>query len=233
MKPNPKFYIVGGFVRDMLLGVKSKDIDFTVEASSYEEMKESIVSRGCDIKVEKPEFATIRAIDPKHGGVDFVLARRDGYYSDGRRPDAVLAGTLLDDLSRRDFTIGAMAIDEQSGEIIDYFGGKTDLQNRILRTVGQPIDRFSEDSLRILRALRFILTKSLQPHHSLDHALLQKRVVDKLENVSIERLREELHKMFVFNTWDALVLLNNYSLIRSIIQHKFGNLWLKPSLEKR
>ncbi len=67
-----KFYRVGGCVRDLYLGVKSKDIDFTVVAPSYEAMKSAIIARGCDIKVEKPEYFTIRAVDPQHGGVEHI-----------------------------------------------------------------------------------------------------------------------------------------------------------------
>src|SRR6478735_1674813 len=156
-----KFYQVGGCVRDSLLGVESKDIDFSVEAPSYEAMREAVIER-CggnpeSIKVDKPEFATIRAIDPKLGGVDFVLCRKDGAYSDGRRPDSVEMGTLLDDLARRDFTVNAIARADD-GSLIDPFNGQADLKLRLLRCVGG-VDRLREDSLRMLRAFRFAITK--------------------------------------------------------------------------
>jgi tRNA nucleotidyltransferase (CCA-adding enzyme) len=227
----PKFYIVGGYVRDQLLGVKSKDIDFAVEADSYEAMKDAIRARGCDIKLEKPEYATVRAVDPKHGGVDFVLCRKDGYYSDGRRPDSVESGTLIDDLSRRDFTINAMAM-EEDGTIIDYFNGQEHLKDGLIMTVGKPEERFNEDSLRILRALRFTITKCFIPHMCVAAALRDVDIVSKLSNVSEERVREELYKMFKFNTWRTLQYLQTFELVKNAIQDHFPNLWLKPTLEK-
>src|SRR6187431_1537064 len=103
------YYLVGGYVRDEILGVQSKDIDFAVEAKSYDAMKEDILRRGMTIFQERPQFFAIRARHPQMGGVDFTLCRKDGFYSDYRHPDDVRIGDIYDDLARRDFTVNAIA----------------------------------------------------------------------------------------------------------------------------
>src|SRR5688572_2507881 len=113
-----KVFEVGGAVRDKLLGLRPKDIDFAVEAPSFKAMHEFVSSTCSTIFLIKPEFLTIRAHHATMGAVDFVLCRKDGAYSDGRRPDTVEPGTIFDDLARRDFTINAMAFDEE-GNLID------------------------------------------------------------------------------------------------------------------
>lgn len=229
-----KFYQVGGCVRDAIMGVRSKDIDFSVESDSFESMREAIISRcggnpDC-IKVEKPEYATIRAVDPKLGGVDFVLCRKDGYYSDGRRPDSVERGTLLDDLSRRDFTCNAIAMDDE-GNFIDPFNGVEDINKKILRCVGST-DRLKEDALRMIRAIRFCITKGLQKHFELDMFLLKKENAKLVANISKERIREELNKCFAFDTLLTLDALQRYSAIRDeIFQDR--EITLDSTLKKR
>lgn len=226
-----KFYQVGGFVRDSLLGIKSKDIDFTVEAPSYEVMKQAVIERcGGDpncVKVEKPEFVTIRAVDPVLGGVDFVLARKEGTYSDGRRPDSVEMGTLYDDLSRRDFTVNAIARADD-GSLIDPFGGADDLSIRVLRCVGDTEKRMTEDALRMLRAIRFSITKGFSMHYQLDDFLRLASSARLLAKVSIERVREELLKAFEFDTYLTLTMLENYPRIREAIFSR--NLKLTPTV---
>ncbi len=228
-----KFYLVGGAVRDELLGLSCKDYDFAVEAGSYEEMRAEIANRGGEIFLEKPEFATIRAkmaFTGKPVCADFVLCRRDGYYSDGRRPDLVMPGTLFDDLSRRDFTVNAIAKSE-NGVYIDPFHGRAALSLGILDTVGEPVERFSEDSLRMLRAIRFVIIKDLEMSERVDAALHNAYLADKLNNISDERIREELLKCFRHNTPKTLDFLRKYDKIGAIIFS--GKLWLKPTLEEK
>lgn len=221
-----KFYEVGGCVRDELLGLKSKDIDFSVEAESYEAMKAAITARGVDIKVEKPEFVTVRGVHPVLGGVDYVLCRKDGAYSDGRRPDKVEAGTLADDLARRDFTVNAMAKAED-GSIVDLFGGREHLRAMMLYCVGDTEKRMREDSLRMLRALRFSVMKGFGLSQELQEFI--SRNEDLLANVSIERIRDELFRCFEFDTLATLRILDIYPGIR---RHVFSrNLKLVPTIK--
>ena len=227
---NVKFYRVGGCVRDQMLGVKSKDIDYAVEAPSYKAMLQEIVNRKGEVFLEKPEYLTVRAKVPKLGACDFVLCRKDGAYYDGRRPDTVEPGTLHDDLSRRDFTVNAMAISED-GRLIDPFGGSEDLEYRELVCVGSAMERFGEDQLRMLRAIRFSVTKGMGLSPEIEEALFNPELRDGLvNNVSEERVYEELMKAFRHNTLETLQILNFFKLDKLLLD---GKMWLKPTLEKR
>lgn len=145
-----KSYLVGGFVRDMLMARPSSDIDISTRAKPQE--IEEVFKDFKTIDVGK-FFGTIRVLT---GDEEFEITtfRRDSSYEDKRRPAGVVfADTIEDDLKRRDFTINAMAL--RKGELIDPFGGQDDLEKKILRAVGNPIERISEDYLRALRAVRF------------------------------------------------------------------------------
>ena len=207
-------YKVGGCVRDAILGVPCKDIDYVCVFPSYSAMVEYIGSVG-KIYLESPQYQTVRAHLPGTPAADFVLARRDGEYTDGRRPDSVSVGTLLDDLSRRDFTMNAIAQDS-SGAIIDPFGGVNDIRNKIIRCVGDPMHRFYEDSLRILRAIRFSITKGFRISESVLCCMQDSSLVARLANVSQERIREELTKCFSFDTLATLRVLQGFPEIRDI-----------------
>lgn len=226
MVTNIKFYKVGGYVRDQIMGVKSKDIDYAVEAPSYEAMRDYIAARG-KIYQERPQYFTVRA---KLNGedCDYVLCRKEGAYSDGRRPDEVSMGTIRDDLARRDFTCNAIALDEQDN-IIDPFLGQLDIQHRLIRCVGKAEDRFKEDSLRLLRALRFCITKNFTLTLDIHHCLDSQVMIDRLANCSVERIREELFKCFSYNTVATFELLQKYDkLFRFIFAG--GDLYLVPTL---
>jgi tRNA nucleotidyltransferase (CCA-adding enzyme) len=226
----PKFYVVGGFVRDEILGVKSKDIDFAVEAGSFDEMRQAILDKGGSIFLETPEYLTIRARLPKVSGADFVLCRKDGKYVDGRHPESVEAGTIMDDLARRDFTMNAIAKTED-GEYLDPFNGKADIDARVIRCVGKAVDRFEEDKLRMLRALRFAITKNFSLHQDIEWCLKDPTLCLGLASVSGERIREELHKCFKANTFRTLTLLEEYRFVKLAV-FKDNNLWLKPTFEQ-
>jgi tRNA nucleotidyltransferase/poly(A) polymerase len=202
-----KFYKVGGCNRDFFMGVKSKDVDFAVEAPSFQEMKDQLISDGFKIFIENEEFLTIRAKVPVGNPLasetdvaDFVMCRKDGPSSDGRRPDFVEAGTILDDLARRDFTVNAIAQDVETGEFIDPFDGIKDVESRQLVFVGNPFSRIEEDGLRVLRAFRFEITKNLDPVLSTDVASRSNTATKMLSSVSIERIREEINLMLNFDT---------------------------------
>lgn len=227
------YYQVGGSVRDELLGLKSKDIDYTVEAPSYGAMKLDLLCRDAEIFLEKPEYLTIRAkVESMGGACDFVLARKDRAYYDGRHPESVELGTILDDLARRDFTVNAIAR-SGDGTLIDPHGGLKDIKGKVIRCVGSAEQRFSEDGLRMLRAIRFSITKEMSLDHNITRCLgLRSFWEPRLNGVSVERMREELHKCFSFSTPRTLGV---FDLYRSLRNHLFEttNLWLKPTLEGR
>lgn len=227
-----KMFEVGGHVRDSLLGIKSKDIDIAVEASGWEEMREFVSANSNKVFLEKPEFFTIRAIWSDGEAKDFVLCRKDGPSSDSRHPDFVLPGTIFDDLARRDFTVNAIAREVDTGNIIDPFNGRVDLNDKILRCVGNAKERLEEDSLRLIRAIRFSITKGFFPDKVLLGELGNSFWAEKLSSVSTERIREELHKCFVFNTQNTMTFLNEH-VSNDIISVMFKDIWLKPTSERR
>lgn len=210
-----RFFEVGGCVRDEILGIPTKDVDFSVEAPSFDAMRDHLIAEGFRIFVENPEFVTIRASVPEGNPLrkrtkdaDFVLCRKDGPTSDGRHPDFVEPGTLMDDLARRDFTMNAIARDGL-GILIDPFGGRKDIAARRIRFVGNPMDRIEEDGLRVLRALRFSITKGFTFHIDTFRALERRDAAEMLAGVSAERKREELHKMFAADTIGSMDLLSH------------------------
>ena len=182
-------YIVGGSLRDMLLGKEPHDFDL---ASSAEPMRAKEIFS--DMRVIETGLAhgTITILS---GGypIELTTFRVDGEYHDMRRPDSVrFTRRIEDDLSRRDFTVNAMAYNEKDG-LIDLFGGKNDLNDKILRTVGNPYERFSEDALRIMRAFRF----SAQLGFEIEEKTLEAAGVlsNKLTLIARERIFTELIRL--------------------------------------
>jgi tRNA nucleotidyltransferase (CCA-adding enzyme) len=219
-----KCYIVGGFVRDKLLGVNSKDVDLAVECSDFETMKQNLISGGIKIFLETPQYYTIRGTHKDLGAVDYVLCRKDGDYTDGRHPDSVGIGTIYDDLDRRDFTINAIAIDQDTNEYLDPHNGRADLDKKLIKAVGNPNDRFREDSLRILRALRFSIKYNFDIEPRTYHSMLD--YSQNVLNLPEDRIRDELYKMFSYNTTKAIQSLQELDLL-SIFDKT--NLWLMPT----
>lgn len=210
-------FMVGGFIRDELMGAESKDVDFVVIAESFEAMREELLAEGFKIWQERPEFVTVRAGVPKDHPLralthdaDFVLARKDAPTGDGRRPDFVEPGSLMDDLSRRDFTMNAIAKDPLTGEFIDPFGGIADIMDKSLIFVGDPFDRIREDGLRVLRGFRFMVTKGVAPKGDTFEALRSQLAIDMLAQDSMpgERIEDELTKMVSHNLDDSARLLD-------------------------
>lgn len=220
--PGLKLFLVGGAVRDELLGTPSKDLDFSVELDAefvggpvevgFEQMKRALAAAGFVVFTEDPEFATLRAHFPKshpefgRTTADFVLCRKDGPSSDGRRPDFVTVGTLADDLARRDFSVNALARDE-TGELVDLHGGMADLDAKVLRFVGDPMTRLREDGLRALRAVRFAVTKGFELDGAAKAALLDPETATLLGGVSDERKAEELKKALKADTVRTMEVL--------------------------
>jgi tRNA nucleotidyltransferase (CCA-adding enzyme) len=229
------FFKVGGCVRDELLGVDTKDIDFAVEADSYAAMRDHLVTEGFRIYQEREEFLAIRAQFPashQHAGLnaDFVLCRADGPSTDKRRPDFVQAGTILDDLARRDFTVNAMAKD-MNGVLIDPYYGKHDLETGWLRFVGNPSDRLAEDGLRAFRGVRFEITKKLTLDLDAERAI-RSLSPDDFDGVSTERMRDELMLMFAHDPWLSLdVLAREFQNLLDVVLER--GIWFKPTMEDR
>lgn len=195
-KERHKAYIVGGCVRDSLMGNTPADWDMTTDMSP-EKMLDTF---------EKNDLRTIPT-GLKHGTVTVMLEgkpyecttfRIDGSYHDSRRPDSVtFTKNIADDLCRRDFTVNAMAADPLSPEkeIVDLFGGISDIKSRIIRCVGEPEKRFSEDALRILRAVRFAATLGFDIEEETKKAAF--KLGEKLSNISAERKSVELEKILL------------------------------------
>ena len=184
-------YIVGGCVRDMLLGKTPADWDITTSAVPSEVMN---------------AFKDYRSIPTglKHGTVTVLLDnvpveittfRQEGKYQDGRRPDRVsFVRSLYEDLSRRDFTVNAMAYNRAKG-LIDYYGGEEDLKAGVIKCVGEPAKRFNEDGLRIMRALRFASVYDFDIEKRTGEAV--RKCAGNLEKVSAERKSAEINKLLM------------------------------------
>lgn len=184
-------YAVGGCVRDALLGLTPDDWDITTSAEP-EEVK-ALFSRTIDTGI-KHGTVTVRL-----NGKSFEVTtyRIDGKYEDGRHPEEVtFTKSLEEDLKRRDFTINAMAVNDRTG-IVDLFGGQEDLKAGIIRCVGDPMERFSEDALRMMRAVRFAakLDFSIEEETKKSISILK----DNLRKVSAERIQVELTKLITSN----------------------------------
>lgn len=190
-------YWAGGCVRDMLLGIQPKDFDIATSA------------RPDDLKklLEKihPIGEKYGVVIAEHGGHHFEIAtfRSDSGYSDGRRPDAVLFTNAEQDARRRDFTINALFYDPLEDKIFDYVGGQEDLKNKLVRFIGDSSERIKEDHLRIIRAIRFKNTFGFQYHPETYKAL--KAHAKLSAKVSGERLRDELNKMIVHESFPRAV----------------------------
>ncbi|MGM0436003.1 MAG: CCA tRNA nucleotidyltransferase [Bacillota bacterium] len=181
-------YFVGGYVRDTLLGLPTKDIDITTNArpSDIKALFKKVVPTGA-------AFGTMSVILDGRG-FEITTYRKETVYDNHRHPSSIdFADTLEDDLKRRDFTINQLTMNHE-GEIGDMFGGLKDLRKKVIRTIGNPEDRFYEDALRMLRAFRFMarLDFSLEEHTA--NAIQKHRAL--IEKLSIERIQEELFRLF-------------------------------------
>jgi len=193
---NVEAYVVGGFVRDLLLGHPSKDIDVVVVGQGIELAKKvGKKAENAKVKVFK-NFGTAM-MRYKDWEIEFVGARRESYRHDSRKP-IVEDGTLEDDQNRRDFTINAMSISlnrDSYGKLIDPFGGEKDLENKILRTPLDPDITYSDDPLRMMRAIRFASRLDFKIEEN-SYASIS-RNAKRLEIISQERITDELNKIIM------------------------------------
>src|SRR6266511_630263 len=180
-------YFVGGCVRDQLLGTEPQDFD--IATSARPEEVESLFTR--TIPVGR-KFGVLLLLE---GGGQFQVAtfRAEADYHDGRHPRHVTVASAMADARRRDFTVNGLFLDPIQGQLFDWVGGHADLRARVIRTIGDPVERFAEDHLRLLRAVRFAaqLGFTIEPG---TFAALRANAA-KIKGVSAERIREELLKL--------------------------------------
>lgn len=191
-----KVFLAGGCVRDHLLGRPYKDLDVVTDASV--EQVQALFEKTIPVGVQ---FGIVRVLIHGH---EFEVARfrSDGTYRDGRHPDSVIFAGPEEDAARRDFTVNALFFDLETEQILDYVGGRVDLQKKLLRAVGDPKVRFAEDYLRILRLLRFACQLDFQIDP--ETAKAAEEQVEKIVQVSGERLRDEIGKTLAANPRRAL-----------------------------
>ena len=239
-----QIFEVGGCVRDEIIGVHTNDIDFTFVLENtdqtvdegWDEMLSHLKTEGFKIFLETKDCFTVRAKFPKghvnEGLVaDFVMARKEVGYIDGTRQPILELGTLEDDLNRRDFTLNALAKD-LDGNIIDLVEGESHLSQKVLITPLEPIKTFMDDPLRMIRALRFSITKGFDIHPTVWNAIFTPGLIEKLsEVVSQERIQGEVTKMMKHDTVKTLRLLSvidkkDSRLIEIMFKDK---MWLMPT----
>ena len=241
-----KFYEVGGCVRDEILGLKSKDIDYVAVAREdllrdvtspqtlFGILEEYLRLENFEIFLVTADCFTIRAkfpADHRYQGIaDFVMSRKETGYIPFTRTPIVVPGTLYDDLERRDFTLNALAKDED-GKIIDFFNGLEHLKSGVLITPLPCEVTFHDDPLRILRAIRFSITKGFSIPEEMDLVIKNYDYEVMMAVVSQERIREELIKCFSFDTFLTMQVLMKYPKLTEFCFS--GILWLKPTMEKK
>ena len=220
-KSNYEAFMVGGCVRDCLLSLVPKDYDITTSAlpNITETLFEKTIPTGI-----------------KHGTITVVLDnenlevttyRTEGNYLDNRHPESVeFVSNIRDDLSRRDFTVNALAYNNKEG-LIDYFNGVDDIKNKVIKAVGDPNKRFQEDALRMLRAIRFSCQLGFEIDDSTYIAIKSNHKL--IKNISIERIRDELCKILISNNpCDGLSLLKNTGILEIIIPEIYNLVGYTP-----
>lgn len=230
LKNNYQIYLVGGAVRDFLLNRPITDWDFTTDAkpdqilelfpNAFYNNKFGTVGLPTTLKQQ----AQSSQVTPHDSTIEITTMRTEGQYQDSRHPDQInWTNDINEDLKRRDFTINAMAlkftISHQPSvisQIIDPFGGQKDLQHKLIREVGNPENRFQEDALRLIRAVRFATQLRFQiENQTLDSI---KQNAQLIQNISSERIRDELLKIFLTDDPDnGIVLLRQTGLLKYIL----------------
>ena len=229
-------YLVGGCVRDILMDKEPKDWDLTTNAKPEEIIKlfEKTVYENTfgtvgvcipsvshetqigDVPHETPKGSELPTGQAEYQIIEVTPYRLEGKYSDSRHPDEVLfSNKLEDDLKRRDFTVNALAMDSK-GQIVDLYNGIKDIENKLLRTVGEPDDRFTEDALRMLRAVRFMAQLDFSISHETSESILKNS--DLIKKISAERIRDEFIKIIMSkNSSAGIVMLQKFGLLKNII----------------
>ncbi len=205
-----KAFFAGGCVRDMIMGRKSDDYDIATNALPGD-------ITGLFVKTI-PVGVQYGVVIVVKNGHNFEVAtfRTEGSYSDGRHPDYVAFSTPEDDVKRRDFTINGLLYDPVRDEILDYVNGREDISRGIIRTIGNPFERFTEDKLRVIRAVRFACRFNFSIHEDTRQAIMQ--FAPQIHVVSAERIREELEKILTgSNPHIGIKLLDELHLLQEIL----------------
>lgn len=214
-------FVVGGCVRDSIIGRQPNDWDMCTSALPQETKEVFKGFKTIDIGIDHGTVAVIF----ENESIEITTYRVDGEYKDNRRPEKVEFTSKIEaDLSRRDFTINAMAFNYDKG-LVDFFNGRTDIENKVVRCVGDPKRRFEEDALRIMRALRF----AAQLDYTIEEKTLQAIEGSKelLANISVERIAVELNKLIMANRPQNMIKLLFQQDIFKIIIEFIHNLDLK------
>ncbi|NUO07687.1 MAG: CCA tRNA nucleotidyltransferase [Candidatus Brocadia sp.] len=205
-----KTFFAGGCVRDMIMGKESADYDIATSALPQDVIK--LFEKTIPVGVQ---FGVVIVVKNSH---DFEVAtfRTEGSYSDGRHPDNVAFCTPEADVKRRDFTINGLLYDPIKNEILDYVGGREDISQGIIRTIGNPAERLNEDKLRMIRAARFACRFNFPIHPETKEAII--RLAPQIHAVSAERIREELEKILTgHNPHIGMKLLDELHLLQEIL----------------
>ena len=205
-------YIVGGCVRDELLNKSPSDFDITTNAKPYEVKK--LFKRTIDTGIKHGTISILFYENNEPKTFEVTTYRLDGNYKDNRHPEnVVFVDELKEDLLRRDFTINAMAYNHENG-LVDEFGGLVDLEKKIIRAVGNPIERFSEDALRLLRAIRFSAKLGFEIDSETKDAI--PKLASNLQSVSKERVQVELTKTITSDNPEYVEMVFNLGLSKYI-----------------
>ncbi|AVP53656.1 polynucleotide adenylyltransferase [Clostridium tetani] len=206
-------YAVGGCIRDSLLNRIPHDWDITTDAKGEQVIK---IFKSLDFNVVKTgiRYGTVTLIINSIG-YEITTYRIDGNYLDGRHPEKVeFTNNLKEDLSRRDFTVNAMAYNHKKG-LADYYNGREDLKNKIIKSVGDPLKRFSEDALRMIRGVRFSAQLDFNIEENTKEAI--KKLSSNIKNVSVERIREEFNKILLSSNTYKIKELEEYGLLKNFL----------------
>lgn len=201
----------GGCVRDQLLGLEPHDYDVATDARP--DRVQELFRRTIAVGVS---FGVVEVLGPKPLRVQVATFRSDGRYDDGRRPVAVTFSSPEEDAQRRDFTINGLFFDPMAGRVIDYVGGEADLRAGVIRAIGDPAQRFTEDKLRLIRAMRFAARFGFTIEPATAAAI--RKMADQITAVSAERIADELRKMLVDpRRAAAAALLDDLGLLTAIM----------------
>src|SRR6267378_6730879 len=231
-------YLVGGCVRDLLLGREPADYDVATDATP-----EQVMGLFPEHVAVGAQFGVI-LIPRDELKVEVATFRSDVGYSDGRHPDRVIfSKTAQEDVQRRDFTINGLLMRHDTGEVLDYVSGQADLKARVIRAIGDPDRRFTEDKLRMLRAVRFAARFGFEIENDTFRAI--RRHGEEIRQVSPERLRDELTKMLTEGAARrAFELLDETGLLQQVLPeiaamrgveqppqyHPEGDVWIHTRL---